>query len=185
MGVFMNQEVKKEVIFRVTSIILWTLFLIFTTVFWFLPKREFTRSMAYSMDQSFFYLEELSDGISLLDMYPMSDEVGLKQKSFSFQVVNQLDQEVTYAVSFENDLSKIENPEKLLKSNYLRYQIVRNGEPLPIQNLNLDGTLLVSTVNAHSQDVYELRVWLDKNVGNEAQDKEFYGFVSIHTIFSE
>ena len=89
------------------------------------------------------------------------------------------------AVSFENDLSKIENPEKLLKSNYLRYQIVRNGEPLPIQNLNLDGTLLVSTVNAHSQDVYELRVWLDKNVGNEAQDKEFYGFVSIHTIFSE
>lgn len=185
MGAFMNQEVKKEVIFRTASIILWTIFLIVATFFWFLPKNEFTRTQSYSMNQSFFYLEKLSEKISSLDTYPMSDEMGLQQKSFSFQVVNQFDQEVTYAVSFQNDLSKIEEPEKSLKNNYLRYQIIRNGEPLPIQNLNLDGTLLVSTVTAHSQDVYELRVWLDKNVENEAQDKEFYGVISVHTIFSE
>lgn len=181
----MKKEDKREIKRLLFSIALWSSFLIFATVFWYIPKHELANSMAFAYDNEYFYLEELNDGFQLTDVYPTSDATGLKQDAFLFQVVNNLTEDITYEVHFQNDISKLSNSEKALKNRLLRYQVIRNGEKSAISNLNTDGKIVVGTVLANSSDVYELRVWLDQEAGNEAQDKEFCGVVSINTISGE
>ncbi|MEG1495456.1 MAG: hypothetical protein RR047_03315 [Bacilli bacterium] len=183
----MTMEIKKEITSYIMSIVAWTLFLVLATCFWFIPKNQMlasvkAESMAYSQGNDSFYLEELNDGFKLENVFPTSDEYGKTQKPFMFQIVNNLGKEVDYKIIFTNQVNSLPHPEKALNNNNLRYQLICNKVEGPVQNLATSGLILIQNIKANSKDIYELRVWLDQEAGNEAQDKEFKGYIAIDTV---
>ncbi len=172
----MNKKVKNEIKSRLISILIWSCFLIFATLFYYLPRQNMTSSFAYSSgNNDGFYLEELNDGFKMESIMPVRDEVGLKGEPYKFRVVNDLDLTISYTLYFQNDASKIEDGTKKLANNYLRFQVIKNGVEQPINNLNTDGKIVIAEIEPHSSDTFDFRVWLDKEAGLDAMGKEFYG----------
>lgn len=180
----MSETAKKEIKKRLTSIFLWSSFLLFATFFWFGPRKVmYQDSLAYlQSNENRFYLEELSDGLALNQIFSTTDESGVTQDAFVFQIVNETEQEITYEVYFQNKEERLSDPAKALSNHYLRYQLIVNGEAYPIQNLAQNGKIAINSLQPHTKDVYELRVWLDEFATNEAANKEFYGVVATTMI---
>ena len=62
----MNNKVKNEIKSRLISILLWSCFLIFATMFYYLPRQNMTTSFAYNAgNNEGFYLQELNDGFHM------------------------------------------------------------------------------------------------------------------------
>lgn len=181
----MDQNVKKEVIRYSISIVFWISFLVIATVVWYMPRQNLQNSYAYSMANDMFYLEELNDGIKMQNIYPVSDTTGKKGDCLSFQIVNNLEKEVSYQVYFKNDTSKLSSIEKKLDNRYLRYQLLENGKEVAVDNLPSDGKLYISNVAANANNQYELRIWLDYDADYGFMGKEFCGVLGMDTIHPE
>lgn len=179
----MNRQLKKEVVKYSISIVFWITFLVVATVVWYMPRQNLQNSYAYAMGNDSFYLEELNDGINMQNIYPVSDQVGKKGDSLAFQIVNKLDQDISYQLYFKNDVSKLSNVNKKLDSRYLRYQLLENGEEVAVDNLPEDGKIYLSTVKANSNVYYELRIWLDYDADYGFMGKEFCGIIGLDTAY--
>ncbi len=181
----MSNRDKKEIKSLLLSIVMWSCFLVFATIFWYMPRSTMVAEaaqMASGLSREGFYLEELNDGFQLNNIFPTTDEVGVTQKAYAFQIVNDLDFEVNYALYFQNDVSEMNDSEEALPNYYLRYQLVKNGEAGPIANLNTDGKILLTKVEANAKDTYELRVWLDQNADAGCMNKVFIGRLGVNTL---
>lgn len=166
----------------VLSIILVSLFLIFMTCFVYLPKQEnLLSSLAFIQNQKSFYLKDLSQGILLNDAIPVPDEVGMQYQPYRFKVVNSSNSEINYRIIFRNNDSKMNiKQEDLLSNQYLRISL-NNNEGLLVNPVSLseNGVIYTTTIRAHEEEVFELRMWLDWNSDNNAMDKIFVGKIEV------
>lgn len=172
---------KKELIRgRITSILMVIAFLVFSTVFFYMPKHNLlSSSMAFLNFQRSFYVEDLSSGISIKDAYPVKDSEGLKNNPYTFKVVNNSNKEIKYQIIFSNDLED----DNILDNKYLRYALSNiDDSDMIIDNLNSDGIILTSTLKANESKIFNYRMWLDFNSDNDAMGKTFVGTIKIEKV---
>lgn len=181
----MELNVKKEIISRITSIITTSLFLIVTTWFWFGPRIELTEAQSQRQSKVMQYnnLEfvDLSEGIKLENAYPVTDTKGSSMEPYQFQVTNHDKKEVTFTISFVDDLLAIKEDQcNTLENNYIRYTIQKNNTTkTPTRNLAIDGSMYVDTLPAGETATYALNFWIDQNAGNEIMNTHFHGKVAL------
>jgi len=117
--------------------------------------------------------------INLEKAYPISDQEGMNLVPYEFSVENTGDIRALYDIILE------ENEENNLNAIWLKYSIKRNEEewstPRKISSLKLEEGL---EVDPGETDTFQLRLWIDENVGNEAQNKSFKARVVINSTQS-
>jgi len=119
------------------------------------------------------------NAIQLEKTYPLSDQEGMELIPYEFSVENTGDIKALYDIILE------ENEENTLNAIWLKYSLKRNEEewssPKKISSLKLEEGL---EVEPGKTDVYQLRLWIDEEVGNEAQNKSFKARVVINSTQS-
>lgn len=121
--------------------------------------------------------------INLDNTYPISDKKGMRTSVYEFSVENTGNIDAKYTVSLEKD-ETIENP---LDDNYVKYSLKKdNGEWSDADLLSNVNLVLDSDIEIKPKEkvVYRLRVWTDRDAGNEAQDKIFKARVVVDAIQS-
>lgn len=176
---------KREKRKYILSIISTLLFLIFVTCFIYFPKKEIIlSSFAFLQNQKNFYMEDLSQGISLNNAIPVSDEIGIQYDPYRFKVVNNSASEITYQIVFKSNDSKMNIQQKdILSNEYLRFSLNCQDDILVEPNtLFENGILYTTTIGAYSEKTFEFRMWLDWNSDNNAMNKIFIGKIEIDKI---
>ena len=123
-----------------------------------------------------------NEPITLLEAYPISTERGLEGDAYTFTVSNTGDIDAIYRI-YLDDVELDAGIERLSDSS-VRYSLTKDGKYLTDtvadllsqrENRIIDNGAIYpgETFN------YELKMWIDKNVGNEEQGKAFKGKIRI------
>lgn len=124
---------------------------------------------------------ESDEGISLTNIFPQTDQAGVKNQAYTFSVSNYGTISAKYTLSLQID------QEATLDPSLIKYQLKEDGRVLAIENLknkttdsegNTLYTLDIDVVAARDkkshQRNYELILWLDYNATTEqASNKTF------------
>ena len=177
---------KMETMKSILSIIGVLIFLIFITCFVYLPNRQILLSSFALQKQNDFYIENLSESISLKDAIPVPDSIGLQYNPYQFKIVNNSNSEIVYQIVFHKSSSEIGAQEiDILSNRYLKFSLKSLDNTLVEPTiLPDDGILYNASLAAHSQLVFEFRMWLDWDADNNAMDKVFVGKIEINSIAS-
>ena len=123
-----------------------------------------------------------NEPITLLEAYPISTEHGLEGKAYTFSVSNTGDIDAVYRV-YLDDVELDPGIERLQDSS-IRYSLTKDGKYLTDtvadllsqrENRLIDNGAIYPGENFN----YELRMWIDEDVGNEEQGKAFKGKIRI------
>lgn len=169
---------KKEFRSRIKRIILTSLFLILSTYLWFSfsPLRSQALDNTY-FKQAFLQIEEVGNGVLLEYAYPQLDEYGLEHEGYTFKIVNNNNKEVKYKINF------ISGENNTLDNKYIRYSYNVNGGNYSVpQNLSDEGLLVIDNLNSSSENIYNLKFWIDCNAGNEIMNKTFSARIGVQAI---
>ena len=123
-----------------------------------------------------------NEPITLLEAYPISTEHGLEGKAYTFSVSNTGDIDAIYRI-YLDDVELDPDIERLSDSS-IRYGLTKDDKYLTDavadllsqrENRIIDNGAIYpgETFN------YELKMWIDENVGNEEQGKAFKGKIRI------
>ena len=170
---------KRDLIFR---IIFLTLFLVFATIFVYMPKKaEYAGAMAYLTSMDFISIEEITDGIVFTYPYPVNDEIGMTSEDTIFKVKNYDDKKIEYKIKIETfeenkniDYIDIES----LKYSY-RINDSYYSEP---SNINKDGILDVRTISGNETNTYYFKFWIDVNNDNSVYGSSINVAISLDNL---
>jgi len=170
---------KKDLIFR---IIFLTLFIIFSTIFVYMPKKaEFAGAMAFLSSMDFISIEEVTDGIVFTYPYPVNDEVGMTSKDTIFKVKNYDDKKIEYKIKIES-FEQYENVD-YISVDKLRYSYrINDGDYSEPSNIKKDGVLDVRTIDKDSNNTYYFKFWLDANNGNSVYGSSINVAISLDNL---
>lgn len=129
--------------------------------------------------------ESLSDGIKLLNAYPVKDVDGLKNDPYTFSLKNTGNMDSTYMVYLDDidlDESKTRMKDEFLKYNlektlYDKDNNIKDSKVVT-DNLSILGTnpnriVDSGTLEEGERIEYSLKLWMDYDTPNEGQDSVF------------
>lgn len=168
-----NMKRKNIVLF----ILVFVLFLIFVFL---LSYRIFGNKVFFSKK---YELELNEKSISLVDLSPVSDSEGLKNKPYVFEVKNKNKHNVSYKLFINDSTDNIKN-ENVLSRNNLKFQLKLNDKIILSDSLgNLKNNVLdTNYVNGKSSNRYELVIWLSDELGDNWMDKSYGYNISIEEV---
>ena len=178
-------NLNKEILKRITSIVALSLFLVFSTVFVFIPNsNELLAALSFMNRQGNFYVEEVSKALHMKETIPMHDEDALDYDGYTFKVVNNTKKDINYQIVFKNNknvlLAKGYNP---LDNNKVRYNLdLNNSNTINPRNLTDEGIIYIGTIKANSEDTFNLKMWIDWEAGNEILGTVFQAKINIEEI---
>jgi len=154
--------------------ILFTLmFVIFSTIFVYLPEREEMAGalgLITSLDKV--RLNSISGPIFLDKNYPVVDKVGLESEEMAFEVVSNSKDDVQYTLSILSN--EVDKDVQYLELSNIRYSISVNGskysEP---RNLDSEGIIDTNIVKTKGKNIYSLKLWIDYDSDNSVYGKTF------------
>ena len=119
---------------------LFTLIILITSTFIWIQNQD--KKIDFITLDNEIYIEELSNPITLSNVYPTKDEDGIKEQGYTFKVINNTNKEEVIFY-LQNTLKEQENS---LNFKYIRYQVTKNNkidiqimykkEETPINTLN-------------------------------------------------
>lgn len=134
--------------------------------------------------------ESTSEGISLLNAYPLTDQEGLDTTAYTFKLTNDGTLANSYIIYLDN---KTENSNKLdlniikydlKKTEYTENGSVKNAQTDTLQllsDINQDDGMILDTgiLQPNEYNEYSLQLWMDYDAGNEYQNSGFKGELRI------
>ena len=169
------KRLNREIRFHVTRIILTLLFLLLTVYLIQDTNAVGIDATNYRSKNTALSLVELSDGIKLVDAYPVSDEIGSKNDGYVFKIVNNGEQSKEFKIEFINT---VKDEARRLDSKFIRYQIIKNNEVLiNAENIPSDGILFTDIVD--DENTYELKLWIDYDATKEILGKYFSSKIAV------
>ena len=110
-----------------------------------------------------------SNGISLENTVPMSDEKGKTTTEYTFTLQNT---GTTVGYTIYLDDVALTDGEKQLEDSKVKYQLTKNGAETVALLSSLDNKVIdTGTINQNKTNTYSLRVWIDSDAGNEVMGK--------------
>ncbi len=120
--------------------------------------------------------DKASEGIDIDNAVPLSDETGLKTKSYKFELENNGTIVSNYTV-YLDDL-ELEEGKVRLPDQYVKYTLIKNGKESSPALLSTTGTnpnriLDSGKLKVGEKNTYELKVWIDSNADNSIMGMTF------------
>jgi hypothetical protein len=141
-----------------------------------------------------FALHDKSASINLTNSYPMTDNMGLKTTPYTFDVKNTCDGSSSFNV-YLIVTSDSEIPDNLVKINLdtnNKTDLVTNLTKYALENTskqefeNKSGKAIkqaylldTKSITNGASSTFNLKMWLDKNTGNEYQGKKYSAFIVV------
>ena len=123
-----------------------------------------------------------NEPITLLEAYPISTDKGMEGEPYTFTVSNTGDIDAIYRI-YLDDVQLDAGIERLSDSS-IRYSLTKDGKYLTDTVADLlsdreDRIIDNGAIYPGETFNYELRMWIDEDVGNEEQGKAFKGKIRI------
>ena len=123
-----------------------------------------------------------NEPITLLEAYPISTDKGMEGEPYTFTVSNTGDIDAIYRI-YLDDVQLDAGIERLSDSS-IRYSLTKDGKYLTDTVADLlsdreDRIIDNGAIYPGETFNYELKMWIDENVGNEEQGKAFKGKIRI------
>jgi len=138
-----------------------------------------------------------SNGITLNEAIPITDDEGHNLDSYNFTITNTCSTEASYVINLET----LSNGPKNLKEKYLKTSLISNDEEVFLSTLkprfeNLDKGieesskafwLFEDTLAGNSSRTFDLRIWLDENTLalDEVMNATYLGKITVIATFKE
>ncbi len=138
-----------------------------------------------------------SNGITLNEAIPITDDEGHNLDSYNFTITNTCNTEASYVINLET----LSNGPKNLKEKYLKTSLISNDEEVFLSTLkprfeNLDKGieesskafwLFEDTLAGNSSRTFDLRIWLDENTLalDEVMNATYLGKITVIATFKE
>ena len=132
---------------------------------------------------------EDGDTVKLENTAPMSDEEGMKTKSYDMKITNIGDVDALYTLKLEEDDDVLEKDK--LKPNQIKYSIKVGdeewSEPRLLSTIQEQVLVKEQELNAKSNNKTNcnIRLWVDENVGNEGQNKIYKAKIVLEAVQKE
>ena len=182
---------KNKIVYGVIVVVSVLLIVLGSTyAYWkitFESKTNLVNSQCFKLN----FIEQENSNISLLEGYPISDEDGKKLTPYTFQITNDCDAKARYTIRLELDNSSTMN-EQYIKSmlntgSIKKISDLKTTEPTLV-NAKSSYILEEKVINGHSEEEYELRLWIDGSVtsdNKEVMNKSFQGRITIEGNYDE
>ena len=177
--VIMNK--KKEIFKRLKSILFVSLFLVFSTVFVFIPNNtEMVGALSFLTRVNSISVKQLSDDFSLAYNFPISDEIGSKVTAYEFEVSNMLNAKNKYNIVFET--GEYDDPTKL-DNCAVKYMLYKDDVLVKdITTLSDDGIILTDEVDSNTTVKYSLKFWISDEAECNLFGKTFKAGMSVDVV---
>ncbi len=157
----MKSEIRK----RIISIFLTCIYFISMTILSMHLNESYSLAGIYNA----LSIQDISEGLSYMNAFPITDQEGLKQDSYVFEITNTASKRIKYIVEFEN--IKDSSCESL-DYQYIRYSISKDNKNFSNPtNMSQDGYLMTDVISGNAKQTYYLKFWIDSNAGNEILNK--------------
>ena len=168
---------RREVIFRITRILLVILFLLLATSLRTVTKESYSDidSIRKSIGTNL-QVMALTNGVNKPSSLPTSDEEGAIEEGYKFKVTNYSNLNKDFKMVLVNTI-KDEN--KMLPYSSLRYQIICNDEVIVTDNIPDNGVLYKGNINGKENKVYEVKFSIDEDAGSEIYGKQFSSQIAL------
>lgn len=168
---------KKKLIYRYLSTIIFTsFFLVFSTVFIYLPKQEnYVGAFSYLGKITDVKLVSKSKDLVLDLNYPVSDIEGIESKPYVFELENTKNKEVRVQVTF-----KLTEGASYVKYDTVKYMVLETGGE--IKELDSNGIIVEDVLKASESKTYNLKFWLQEEKMDDIFDKYFQATIDVKTL---
>lgn len=126
--------------------------------------------------------ESATEGISLEDTVPVSDEKGLSYEGYTFSLINNGNVATKYVI-YLDDLP-LEEGQVRMPDNVIKYNLTKNGVEketalLTKMGENPQRVVDLGTIEPHTTNTYTLKLWMDYDATFEVMDTYFYAQLRI------
>lgn len=115
------------------------------------------------------------DMFILENIIPTKDSIALKQDGYSFTITNTGTIDSNYALYLDDIILDLDK--ERLNNSYIRFNLVNNNTNDSItdnlDNYSSNNSIITSSLKVGESVSYTLRLWVDYNTGNDAQNKYF------------
>jgi len=126
---------------------------------------EMTQSILKNMESSEVYV---SEEVILDNLVKISDNESKKINSHSFILNNDTNSNKSFYIKLVDDYYSKYHSLNKIDNNYLRYTIKKDdGKYSEARSLNMNGQIYFDEINANSEAVYELKLWVSENYSDE------------------
>ncbi len=132
--------------------------------------------------------DSMSEGITMADVVPISDEEGLASSGYTFTLENT----GTVDSNYEIYLDDLEIPESdtRMKDNFIKYELIRNEERISFDLLNTIGEnpkrlLDKGEIGPKEKHTYTLKLWIASTATNEVMGTIFKGQLRVEAMQGE
>ena len=124
--------------------------------------------------------------VELDNTLPLSDEKGMKTSPYTFTIENTGEINAMYRIKLEEDTT---NPSNMLSRSEVKISYKKNDGDYTTPQLlsNLSNELILITdqsLNTDGKDSYEIKMWVDENVSNNAQGKQYKTKIVVEAVQS-
>ncbi len=129
--------------------------------------------------------DSMTEGISVTNSVPVTDDMGLEQKAYTFTLENKGTIDSDYTI-YLDDLELTEDQTRM-KDSFIKYELVKNGERVNLDLLSTTGehpnrVLDKDIISAKDKYTYSLKIWIDSNATNEVMNTTFKGQLRIEAM---
>ncbi len=129
--------------------------------------------------------DSMTEGISVVNSVPVTDDMGLEQKAYTFTLENTGTVDSDYTI-YLDDL-ELTDGQTRMKDSFIKYELVKNGERMSLDLLSTTGEhpnriLDKDIISAKEKYTYSLKIWIDSNATNEAMNTTFKGQLRIEAM---
>ncbi len=129
--------------------------------------------------------DTMTNGISVTNSVPVTDDMGLEQKAYTFTLENKGTIDSSYTI-YLDDLELLEGQTRM-KDSFIKYELVKNGERVGLDLLSTTGehpnrVLDKDMISAKEKYTYSLKIWIDSNATNEVMNTTFKGQLRIEAM---
>ena len=176
----MKRELIKNGI-MIGLIILFACFVTYKIYYKFHEERAIDYS-SKSLDIVFH--EKTGDKIFIDKLVPLTDNLGLSSKPYTFTVSNNLTEDVSFKIKLIRDEEEIDLDkcsDKLISEKYLKVSIKDDSNKTKIYNMEelKDDVLLDAKIKALEENTYTVRVWVKDDVESTDTDLHYHGKLQI------
>ena len=132
--------------------------------------------------------DSMSEGITMVDVVPISDEEGLESSGYTFTLENTGNVDSNYEI-YLDDL-EIPESDTRMKDNFIKYELIRNEERISFDLLNTIGEnpkrlLDKGEIGPKEKHTYTLKLWIASTATNEVMGTIFKGQLRVEAMQGE
>ena len=149
----------------IISIICTIMFFMVGSIMWYQLHLNYK-----SVNNTLNNLQEVSvyENIVLKDLKQVSDKEASKLESYRFVLSNNDVLSKNISIKLIDDYYNQYNSNYKIDNNYIKYMIKKNdGKYSSIRSLNMNGEIYFDNLDANSESVYEIKLWVTDNYQDE------------------